>query len=65
MSPLAQVGLCARCVHVRRIENRRGSVFLLCELANRDPRYSRYPPLPVLDCPGFTAAAEATKDAPK
>lgn len=48
-------GLCPRCAHVRRIENRRGSVFLLCELADRDPRFARYPRLPVLECPGFRA----------
>ncbi len=45
-------GLCADCRHARRIANRRGSEFLLCGRAVNDPRYRRYPPLPVLRCPG-------------
>ncbi len=49
----AAVGLCATCRHARRIESRRGSVFMLCARANDDPRYPRYPPLPRFDCPGF------------
>jgi hypothetical protein len=57
MSAASHVGLCARCAHGRRVETRRGSVFLLCELASRDPRFSRYPRLPVQHCSGFTAAA--------
>jgi len=46
-------GLCGRCRHVRRVENRRGSTFYLCRLAEVDPRFRRYPPLPVLRCAGF------------
>ena len=50
MSP--RVGLCATCVHARRIESSKGSEFWLCERAKTDPRYRKYPPLPVLACPG-------------
>jgi hypothetical protein len=50
---LARVGLCARCVNVHIIENRRGSHFYRCRLADIDPAFRRYPPLPVLSCPGF------------
>jgi len=46
-------GLCATCLHVRRVENRRGSVFLLCGRAATDPRFRKYPPLPVLACRGY------------
>ena len=46
-------GLCPRCVHVRRIESARGSLFLLCGRAAREPVYPRYPPQPVVACPGF------------
>lgn len=46
-------GLCPRCRSVRRIENARGSVFLLCERSREDPRFPRYPAQPVLDCTGF------------
>lgn len=51
------VGLCATCRHARSIENRRGSTFLLCGRSATDPRYRRYPPLPVLRCPGHQARA--------
>lgn len=47
-------GLCHTCQHVRRIENRRGSVFILCEKSVTDPdHYSRYPPQPVRACAGY------------
>ena len=50
------VGLCARCVHVQRVESARGSRFYLCRLSATDPRFRKYPPLPVLVCPGFVPA---------
>lgn len=46
-------GLCAACRHARRVATRRGSVFLLCARAATDPRFRRYPPLPVLRCSGY------------
>lgn len=48
-----RVGLCAMCRHVRIVTNRRGSHFYLCRLAESDPTFRRYPPLPVLVCRGF------------
>ncbi|MBK5188740.1 MAG: hypothetical protein JJD97_10895, partial [Gemmatimonadaceae bacterium] len=48
-----RVGLCAGCVNVQVIENRRGSRFYRCRLAEIDPAFLRYPPLPVLSCRGF------------
>lgn len=50
-----QAGLCESCVHSRRIESAKGSVFWLCELSKHDPRMKKYPPLPVLSCPGYEA----------
>jgi hypothetical protein len=47
------VGLCATCRWVRIATNRRGSVFYRCLRADTDPRFLRYPPLPVLQCPGY------------
>jgi len=47
------VGLCATCRHVRRAGNRRGSVFYRCARAESDPRFPKYPPLPVLRCVGY------------
>ena len=46
-------GLCATCVHVRRVESAKGSVFVLCSLAATDSRLAKYPRLPVLSCNGF------------
>lgn len=51
----APAGLCERCVHARLVASAR-SAFLRCGLADRDPRFPRYPPLPVLRCAGFTPA---------
>jgi hypothetical protein len=53
MTPSVPAGLCAACVHHRVIRSRRGSSFLLCALSRTDPRFARYPPLPVLACDGF------------
>lgn len=50
------LGLCASCTHHRVIENRRGSRFHLCELSFTDARFPKYPPLPVLACPGHEVA---------
>jgi hypothetical protein len=47
-------GLCADCLHARRIESPRGSVFILCQLSATDPRFPKYPRLPVLQCSGYT-----------
>lgn len=46
-------GLCASCRHARAVSNDRGSRFVLCGRAGDDARYPRYPPLPVLSCPGY------------
>ena len=49
-------GLCDSCTHARLVETRAGSRFTLCELSRTDPRYPRYPPLPVLACAGHEPA---------
>jgi hypothetical protein len=35
------------------VRNTRGSRFSLCRRSVDDPAYPRYPPVPVLACPGF------------
>jgi hypothetical protein len=52
------VGLCAVCAHSLVIRNDRGSRFYLCQLAATDPRFRKYPPLPVRKCEGFAPAPE-------
>ena len=54
----ADPGLCGGCVHRRLVASKR-STFLLCGLAEVDPRFPRYPPLPVRACDGFRPAAAA------
>jgi hypothetical protein len=53
------IGLCGRCRHVRRVETARGSVFYRCERAAQDPRFPKYPPLPVIRCSGYEPAGAA------
>jgi hypothetical protein len=45
-------GLCDSCAHQQLVPNTRGSVFSLCQRSRTDPRYPRYPQIPVLACPG-------------
>ncbi len=47
------VGLCSTCEQSRRVASSKGSVFWMCAKATTDPRYLKYPPLPVRHCPGF------------
>jgi hypothetical protein len=51
----SRVGLCLDCTHARSIRSAKGSEFWLCERAKTDPRFKKYPPLPVLRCLGFSA----------
>ena len=53
----AAVGLCATCRWMRAVSKRRGSVFYRCGRADDDARFPRYPPLPVLTCPGYEVVA--------
>jgi hypothetical protein len=50
--PPAFPGLCADCAFSRIVDSGR-SVFYLCQRALTDPRFPKYPPLPVLSCPGY------------
>ena len=58
--PEARVGLCFTCRHARRVPTPR-AVYWLCELAATDPRFEKYPRLPVRACPGYERRAENTK----
>ena len=51
-------GLCAACAHALVIRNDRGSRFYLCRMSATDPRFAKYPPLPVRRCEGFLASPE-------
>lgn len=62
----ADAGLCASCQHARRVESVRGSRFLLCARSVDDPRFAKYPRLPVVRCAGHeeTAAPGERADGP-
>ena len=47
------VGLCATCHNVYLVKSARGSYFVMCNLAKTDPRFSKYPVLPVFQCLGY------------
>lgn len=49
----AHPGLCVSCANARVVKGAQ-SVFWLCGLSATDPRYRRYPALPVLSCAGHT-----------
>lgn len=54
--PPPPAGLCNLCVHQRITRTGRGSVFTRCELAKTDPRFPKYPRVPVTRCAGFAPA---------
>lgn len=55
--------LCNTCEHVREIVSGKGSRFLLCGLAQLDPRFPKYPRQPVVRCEGHVLkAATETSD---
>lgn len=47
-----RAGLCDACAHQRTVPASR-AVYSLCRLSADDPRFPRYPALPVLRCSGF------------
>jgi hypothetical protein len=48
-----KIGLCETCQNVQVIRTRQGSTFYLCKLWEKDPRFPKYPRLPVLACEGY------------
>jgi hypothetical protein len=59
---LDPIGLCKNCGNARVINNARGSAFYLCELAGKNPRFPKYPRLPVLRCEGYAPAPARQAD---
>ena len=48
-----RVGLCFMCQHMRPVRTDRGSLFYQCQRSATDPKYPKYPSLPVRQCPGY------------
>jgi len=49
--------LCERCRHVRVVESKSGSRFLMCLASKDDARFPKYPPQPVVVCSGHAPPA--------
>ena len=47
-------GLCDSCRHQKLIRTGRGSEFSMCLLSREDPRFAKYPRVPVLACSGYS-----------
>jgi len=60
--PFMDPGLCGSCLHAKVLRNERGSAFYMCGLAEKDPRFRRYPPLPVRQCEGFQEKKESPNE---
>ena len=52
------VGLCRECRHARRVQAA-ARLYWLCGLSRTDPRFEKYPRLPVRECPGFAPGTAA------
>ncbi len=52
-----RAGLCDTCTHQRVITTTRGSAFSMCLRHRDDPRFPKYPPIPVGHCPGYVRRA--------
>ena len=50
---VAGSGQCASC-HYLQVLRSRTSTFVRCRRADLDDAFERYPPLPVLECRGYT-----------
>ncbi len=50
---IARVGLCASCAHAEIVTSSKHSIFYLCRLSATDPRFRKYPVLPVRACSGY------------
>ena len=62
-TPSLPYGLCSHCIHFKRIESSRGSVFVMCQRGLTDERFPKYPRLPVLRCAGFDPAPDVPEAA--
>ncbi len=49
---LAEAGCCRTCRHAE-LKTTARSAFVWCRRSEADSRFSRYPRLPVIDCPGY------------
>ena len=46
-------GLCDTCRHQFLVSTTRGPEYSRCERSKTDPRFPKYPRVPVRECPGY------------
>lgn len=56
------IGLCATCRHSEQVRGR-AAIYYLCARSRTDPRFPKYPNLPVMSCPGYEPKAAASDPA--
>ena len=54
------VGLCQSCRNARTVRSGKGTTFWLCRKSETDPRFPKYPVLPVLECSGYERQGQET-----
>jgi hypothetical protein len=58
-------GLCDTCRHQQIVRNTRGSTFSLCRRSKTEPRFPRYPRLPVVECAGWEQRSPSPSSPPR
>jgi hypothetical protein len=53
---MIRVSLCQSCAFVREVRGRHGQIYLLCE---NETIAAKYPPQPVLTCPGWRLGGDS------
>lgn len=54
------LGLCGDCRHARTLPATGGRAYVQCRLSEADPRYPKWPRLPVLACGGYETGSGET-----
>jgi len=62
MTAEIEAGLCARCRHSEIVVSSRGARFYFCRVSLVDPRFPKYPSLPVLACERYEAHDNQRRD---
>ncbi len=58
-----RVGLCATCRYSEQVPGR-AAIYYLCARSRTDPRFPKYPNLPVITCSGYEPNTTEPKEEP-
>jgi len=48
-----EFGLCTACRFAREVRSAKDRIYILCEQSLTDPRFAKYPAIPVEHCEGY------------